>query len=60
MVADPETLQPVPRDGQTHGEIFLRGNITMKGYLKNPGHGTSVPRRVVPHGRLQWSTPTAT
>jgi len=35
MVADPATLQPVPRDGQTMGEIFFRGNITMKGYLKN-------------------------
>jgi fatty-acyl-CoA synthase len=36
IVADPRTLQPVPRDGQTLGEIFFRGNITMKGYLKNP------------------------
>jgi fatty-acyl-CoA synthase len=36
MVADPRTLQPVPRDGTTMGEIFFRGNITMKGYLKNP------------------------
>ncbi|MCV2880015.1 acyl-CoA synthetase [Sedimentimonas flavescens] len=36
MVADPETLQPVPSDGQTIGEIFLRGNSVMKGYLKNP------------------------
>lgn len=36
MVADPETLQPVPADGQTLGEIFMRGNIVMKGYLKNP------------------------
>jgi fatty-acyl-CoA synthase len=36
MVADPETLQPVARDGQAMGEIFFRGNITMKGYLKNP------------------------
>jgi 3-(methylthio)propionyl---CoA ligase len=36
MVADPETLEPVPRDAQTMGEIFFRGNITMKGYLKNP------------------------
>ena len=36
MVADPQTLQPVPRDGATMGEIFFRGNITMKGYLKNP------------------------
>ncbi len=35
IVADPDTLQPVPRDGQTMGEIFFRGNITMKGYLKN-------------------------
>ena len=35
MVADPETLQPVPKDGVTIGEIFHRGNIVMKGYLKN-------------------------
>ena len=35
-VMDPETMQPVPRDGQTMGEIMFRGNITMKGYLKNP------------------------
>ncbi len=35
-VFDPQTLQPVPRDGHTMGEIFFRGNITMKGYLKNP------------------------
>jgi fatty-acyl-CoA synthase len=35
-VLDPETMQPVPRDGQTMGEIMFRGNITMKGYLKNP------------------------
>ncbi len=36
MVADPRTLEPVPWDGQTMGEIFFRGNITKKGYLKNP------------------------
>ena len=36
MVANPETLQPVPWDGATMGEIFMRGNIVMKGYLKNP------------------------
>ncbi len=36
MVADPETLEPVPRDGETMGEVFMRGNIVMKGYLKNP------------------------
>ena len=36
IVADPTTLAPVPQDGQTMGEILMRGNITMKGYLKNP------------------------
>ena len=36
MVADPETLAPVPSDGKTMGEIFMRGNNVMKGYLKNP------------------------
>jgi len=35
-VLDPETMQPVPADGETMGEIFFRGNIVMKGYLKNP------------------------
>ncbi|MGD8384078.1 MAG: acyl-CoA synthetase [Lysobacterales bacterium] len=36
IVADPETLAPVPRDGETIGEIMFRGNIVMMGYLKNP------------------------
>ena len=35
-VLDAETMQPVPLDGETMGEIMFRGNITMKGYLKNP------------------------
>jgi fatty-acyl-CoA synthase len=35
MVADPKTLVPVPADGETMGEVFMRGNIVMKGYLKN-------------------------
>ncbi|MFM9968889.1 MAG: AMP-binding protein, partial [Burkholderiales bacterium] len=35
-VMDPKTMKPVPADGQTMGEIMFRGNITMKGYLKNP------------------------
>jgi len=34
-VLDPETLQPVPHDGKTIGEVMFRGNITMRGYLKN-------------------------
>jgi fatty-acyl-CoA synthase len=34
-VIDGETMQPVPMDGETMGEIMFRGNITMKGYLKN-------------------------
>ena len=36
MIADPATLEPVPRDGKTIGELMLRGNSVMKGYLKNP------------------------
>jgi len=35
-VLDPETMQPVPWDGETMGEVMFRGNMTMKGYLKNP------------------------
>ncbi len=34
-VLDPETMKPVPWDGQTLGEIMFRGNLVMKGYLKN-------------------------
>ena len=36
MVADAATLEPVPADGNTLGEVFMRGNVVMKGYLKNP------------------------
>ena len=35
-VMDPETMRRVPADGQSMGEIMFRGNIVMKGYLKNP------------------------
>ncbi len=35
-VMDPETMEPVPADGETLGEVMFRGNIVMKGYLKNP------------------------
>jgi len=34
-IIDPETMQPAPRDGQTLGEAMFRGNVVMKGYLKN-------------------------
>jgi fatty-acyl-CoA synthase len=36
MVADPVALTPVPQDGVTMGEVMLRGNTVMKGYLRNP------------------------
>ena len=35
-VMDPETMEPVPADGEALGEVMFRGNIVMKGYLKNP------------------------
>ncbi|MBX3552560.1 MAG: acyl-CoA synthetase [Pseudolabrys sp.] len=35
-VLDPDTMQPVPRDGTAMGEVMMRGNVVMKGYLKNP------------------------
>ncbi|MDP4990012.1 MAG: AMP-binding protein, partial [Marivita lacus] len=34
-VLDPETMQPVPRDGSTMGEVMFRGNVVMKGYFRN-------------------------
>jgi fatty-acyl-CoA synthase len=34
-IIDPETMTPVPRDGETLGEVMMRGNVVMKGYLKN-------------------------
>ncbi|MBI2527875.1 MAG: acyl-CoA synthetase [Candidatus Rokubacteria bacterium] len=36
IVADPKSFKPVSRDGRTVGEVMLRGNTVMKGYLKNP------------------------
>ncbi len=35
-VLDPENMQPVPSDGETIGEVMFKGNVVMKGYLKNP------------------------
>ena len=43
-VLDPETMQPVPRDGETIGEVMFRGNMVMKGYLEN----RRPPRRPLP------------
>jgi len=34
-VMDPGTMEPVPRDGETMGEVMMRGNVVMRGYLKN-------------------------
>ena len=45
-------------DGTTLGEIMLRGNTVMKGYLKNPTrHRRGVPRRLVPHRRPRRAAP---
>jgi fatty-acyl-CoA synthase len=35
-VLDPATMQPVPADGRSMGEVMMRGNVSMKGYLRNP------------------------
>jgi fatty-acyl-CoA synthase len=35
-VRNPETLEPVPHDGKTMGEVMFRGNVVMKGYFRNP------------------------
>jgi fatty-acyl-CoA synthase len=44
MVADPETMQEAPWDGETIGELMLGGNTVMKGYLKNPDANAEVFR----------------
>jgi fatty-acyl-CoA synthase len=43
-VMDPDTMTPVPADGETMGEVMFRGNIVMKGYLKNPAASTEAFR----------------
>ena len=37
MVANPDTMEPVSRDGETMGEVMFRGNVVMSGYLNDPG-----------------------
>ncbi len=44
MIADPKTMEPVPSDGKTMGEVMVRGNTAMKGYLKNPNATNEVFR----------------
>ena len=52
-VMDPETMHQVPADGETMGEVMFRGNIVMKGYLKNPKASAEAFRgRLVPFRRL--------
>ena len=54
----PGTHAEVPSDGTTLGEIMLRGNTLMKGYLKNPsGDGRGVQGRLVPHRRPRRPAP---
>ena len=51
-VRDPDTMQPAPADGKTMGEVMFRGNVVMKGYLKNKAStDRSVRRGLVPFGR---------
>ena len=58
QVMDPKTMGPVPADGQTLGEVMFRGNIVMKGYLKNPGgHRGGLRRRLVPFRRSRRAAP---
>ena len=51
-VIDPETMRSVPADGETMGEVMFRGNVVMKGYLKNKAvDRQGVRRRLVPFRR---------
>ena len=58
MVAESKTLRPVPADGRTVGEVVLRGNTVMLGYLKDQGgHRRGVRGRLVPHRRPRRPAP---
>ena len=57
-VMDPDTMQPVPADGATMGEVMMRGNVVMKGYLKDAdATGGRLRRRLVPHRRPRGEVP---
>ena len=57
-VLDPETMEPVPADGETIGEVMFRGNVVMKGYLKNPAATEAALRgRLVPLRRPRRQAP---
>ena len=53
-VRDPESMAPVPDDGETLGEVMFRGNVVMKGLSEEPGRNRgSLLRRLVPF-RRSW------
>ena len=57
-VLDPDTCEPVPMDGETQGEIAFRGNVMMKGYLKQEeATDEGLPQRLVLVGRHRRSAP---
>jgi fatty-acyl-CoA synthase len=57
-VLHPDTLEPVPADGETLGEVMFRGNVVMKGYLKNPPrHAEGLCRRLVSLRRSRGEVP---
>jgi fatty-acyl-CoA synthase len=56
---DPDTMPRCPRDGETMGEVMFRGNIVMKGYLKNPA-ATRRPSATAGSTPATWACSTRT